>query len=125
MENQRKKYTYDFFVVGFLIAFIFLRWFVLSEQNMLISFFNYMGLVGSVSSLYVNVYADCKTYKKINFVTGLFAVLLIIMGVIAFLILGEIIVPNTKANDVISLFALLFTLPSNLYKSLIEKAIKL
>lgn len=124
MENQGKKHTYDFFVVGFLIAFIVLRWFVLPEQNMLISFFNYMGLVGSISSLYVNVYADCKQYKKINFVTGLFAVLLIIMGVIAFLILGEVIVPNTKANDVISLFALLVTLPSNLYKSLIEKAIK-
>lgn len=67
-----------------------------------------MGLVGSISSLYDNVFADCKQYKKINFVTGLFAVLLIIMGVIAFLILGEVIVPNTKANDVISLFALLY-----------------
>lgn len=124
MENQEKKHTYDFFVVGFLIAFIILRWFVLQEQNVLISFFNYMGLVGSVSSLYLNVYTECKQYKQINFVTGLFAVLLLIMGVIAFLILGEVIVPSTKANDVISLFALLFTLPSNLYKSLIKKAIK-
>ena len=124
MENQGKKHTYDFFVIGFLLTFIVLRWFVLQEQSVLISFFNYMGLVGSISSLYVSVYTDCKQYKKINFVTGLFAVILLIMGVVAFLILEEVIITGTKADDVISLFALLLTLPANFYKSLIEKAIK-
>lgn len=124
MENREKTKILQIIEVVILFILIVVRLVITSEENAWISLLNYIGLILAVVSLYSDIRAACSHYRKFDFVTGVFVLCLLVLGVIAGLIFAEIIIVKTKGNDIILLLTLLTTLPMRLYESIIADAIK-
>lgn len=124
MDDQGNRKILELIEIAVISTLILTRFFIASDENTWISLLNYMGLVIAVVSLYTDIRRQCFKYKKIDLITGIFVIVIIVIAVIAGLIFAEIIILNTKYNDIISLFTLLITLPVRLYISIIKEAIK-
>lgn len=123
MERTKQKIM-EIVEIVLLLTLIGVRLVIESDDNTWISLLNYIGLLIAYVSLYLDISADCAKNKKFNAVTGWFVVLLGVLVFIGALILSEIIVLNTKMNDIILLVTLLVSLPTRLYKSIIVELTK-
>lgn len=123
MIDKTKSQLMEIAEIALLVTLIVIRVLISSDENTWISLLNYLGLIIAVVSLYLEIHEEYSSYRKLDLVTGVFAVLLIILVVLAGLILTEIIVLNTKCNDIILLLTLLVALPARFYKRLIARAI--
>lgn len=123
MERTKQKIM-EIVEIVLLLTLIGVRLVIKSDDNSWISLLNYIGLLIAYVSLYLDISVDCSKNKKFNAVTGWFVVLLGVLVFIGALILSEIIVLNTKMNDIILLVTLLVSLPTRLYKSIIVELTK-
>lgn len=124
MGDRTKEKILEVIEIALLLTLIVVRLFISSDENVWISVLNYFGLILAFSSLYLEVRTNCLTYKKFNFVTGIFVIGFIILSIFAGLILAEVITLSSRASDIIMLVTLLITLPMRLYKSIIAEALK-
>jgi len=124
MGDRTKEKILEVIEIAVLLTLIVVRFFISSDENVWISVLNYVGLILAFSSLYLEIRTDCSTYKKFDFVTGVFVICFVVLSVFAGLILTEIITLSTKASDIIMLVTLLITLPMRFYKSIIAEALK-
>lgn len=123
MERTKQKIL-EIVEIVLLLTLIGARIAINSDENNWISLLNYIGLLIAYVSLYLDISAECARNKKFDVFTGWFVVLLGILVFIGALILSEIIVLNTKMNDIILLVTLLVSLPTRLYKSIIVELTK-
>ena len=124
METKEKQRIIDFCEIVVIFVFVIIRIMSSYDGSVWINCLNFAGVILALYSLYADVYGEYSKYEKINIITGVFYVILVPLLVIAALIVAEILVPNTKCNDIILLVTLLISLPSRLYKDLIGIWIK-
>lgn len=124
MEKQAERKVFEIVEVVILSTLLFVRIFVNSEENNWINLLNFISLIVSFVSLYMNIRTECSTYKKFDIITGIFALILIALAIVLSFILSGGISLNTKCNDIILIITLLLTLPTKLYCNIIGDIIK-
>ena len=124
MRDNTNNRILEIAEISVLVTLLFIRLFIKSDQNNWISLLNFAGFIIAYVSLYASIYRSCSTYKKIDIVTGVFIILLVLQMIIAGLILSEVLILSTKCNDIILILTLLITLPTKLLSNLIANLIK-
>lgn len=124
MEKQAERKVFEIVEVVILSTLLFVRIFGNSEENNWINLLNFISLIVSFVSLYMNIRTECSTYKKFDIITGIFALILIALAIVLSFILSGGISLNTKCNDIILIITLLLTLPTKLYCNIIGDIIK-
>lgn len=107
-----------------LVTFIVVRLILPEGSYSWINAVNYAGLVIAIVSLFFSMCNEYRQMKRFYPIAGLFAILIIVLICIGILVLTNIIVPVTKANDSIMLLTLLISLPSQLYVDLMGEYLK-
>lgn len=118
-----KKSTFELFVVVALAALIIIRLFA-HEADSWISCMNYFGLVIAVCGLLIAFSSQCEKNKTVDFIKGLFIIVIAILIVIGCLIATGTIKLSVLANDEILLGTLLISLPTNYYCVLLGKLVE-
>lgn len=88
----------------------------LPQTSIWISFINFAGIPIATYGLYVRIHSYCN-----NAVKGIFVIIFCIMAIIGALILTNVAILSTKANDIILLVTLLISLPADFYCKLFKK----
>lgn len=108
-------------LIAAIITLLFCRLFTNAVNQAAIQTINFLGLIMSLVTLYIELYAQYKNKPKFVSFTGLFVVLTFILIVILVLVMFSIIVFNDKWNDIITFLTLLITLPARFYVTVIFK----
>lgn len=122
--NTAKKNIINVAVIFILFSSIIVRLFLSDDNNTWINVINFIGIIMAWLNLHFDIYNEYHGYKKFNFFTGISAIVVIIMSVIAVLIFFNIILVTSKFDDIITLLTLLISLPSEFYKKLIGTSIE-
>lgn len=120
---KSKSNIYNIGIIVILTTLIFVRFFSTDATNW-INAVNFGGVITAFLSLYFNIFDECKEYKKIDMLTGISVIIFCALIIVEILIVLEIISVSTMWNDVITLLALLVSLPSKLYKRILAKLLK-
>lgn len=89
-----------------------------SKWIQLISFF---GVIIALADLYGNAYRQNHKKDKFRIISGLAILLAVILMVILAGMILELIVFKSKGNDILTILALLISLPNDLYCSWINR----
>ena len=120
---MKDKYIGKWCVFLLLSLLLISRFFLDSEHSKWIQFISFMGVVISLADLYGNVYKENHKKDKFKIITGLAVIIAIILMVIAVGMILNFIVFESKGNDVLTILALLISLPNDLYCNWISKYI--
>ena len=120
---MKDKYIGKWCVFSLLSLLLISRFFLDSEHSKWIQFISFMGVVISIADLYGNVYKENHKKDKFKIITGLAIVIAIILMVIAAGMILNFIVFESKGNDILTILALLISLPNDLYCNWISKYI--
>ncbi len=120
---MKDKYIGKWCVFSLLSLLLISRFFLDSEHSKWIQFISFMGVVISLADLYGNVYKENHKKDKFKIITGLAIVIAIILMVIAAGMILNFIVFESKGNDILTILALLISLPNDLYCNWISKYI--
>ncbi len=107
-----------------LLTLIVVRFFITEENLFWLSGINFSGVVVAFFSLYRQVAEECKNSKKVTYFIGLCMLALFVLVPVAVCIFVGIIEVSDLANDVITLSALLISLPMPLYKKFLIERLK-
>ena len=122
MKNKELIWSWlEFFVI---IVLICVRICIGPEMQWWINIVNYSGLFVALWALFVRLRCVFHGKKQTDYITGLFAVILGIALLLGVLFFTETIPFSTKTNDIILLFTLLFSLPTQLYEHLFVSFLK-
>lgn len=108
----------------FIFTLIVVRIFIPDDKSGWISIIGYIGVIIAFQDIYIKaqrLYGKIDRFNSIRgaaFLTG--GILLILFVLISF----GIIILNKKADDLLSLFALLLSLPNDLYILLIKRYVE-
>lgn len=119
---KQKSNIYGLFTFATLFTLIFARFFCTNTNW--VDAVNFAGLITACISLYFDTYEICKDYRKVNMFTGISVSVLAIFMVLEVLIIIKILSISDLWNDVITLSALLVSLPANLYKKILAELLK-
>ena len=104
-----------------IITLLFCRLFTNAINQTAIQTINFLGLIISIVTLYMELYVQYKDKTKFISFTGLFVILVIVLIAILILLAFSIVILNDRANDFISFLTLLISLPSRFYITIIFK----
>lgn len=120
---MKDKYIGKWCIFSLLSLLLISRFFLDSEHSKWIQFISFMGVVISLADLYGNVYKENHKKDKFKIITGLAIVIAIILMAIAAGMILNFIVFESKGNDILTILALLISLPNDLYCNWISKYI--
>ena len=120
---KNKSNIYNIGIIVMLVTLIFVRFSSEDETNW-INAVNFGGVIAALIALYFSTFDECKDCKKIDMFTGISVVIFCALVILEILIAIEKINVSTMWNDVITLFALLVSLPSKLYRKILAKLLK-
>ena len=118
MVKIMKTHISSIAIIVSLMTLCVVRFFIndLSQTSIWVSFINYAGIPIATYGVYSRIHSYCS-----NIVKGVFVIIFCIMAIIGALVLANIIIPSTKANDIILLVTLLISLPADFYCKLFVK----
>lgn len=119
---KQKSNIYELFTIAILFTLISTRFFCVNTNW--IDAVNFAGLITACISLYFDTYEMCKNYRKVNMFTGISIFALAILVVLEVLIIIKVLNISALWNDIITLGALLVSLPANLYKKILAELLK-
>ena len=122
--QESKKNIKDIFVALILLTLIIVRVFVAGESCLWINAINFAGVIMACITLYIDTYNECKKLEKINLFTGICVCIFGVLIIMEVLVILNIIRFSTLVNDVITLLALLISLPSKLYTKVFLNILK-
>lgn len=107
----------------FVVLFILLlgRIVVSDEQSKWIQGVGFIGVVVALVDLYANAYKQNSQKDKFKVISGLAIIIATILMFIAAGMIMNIIVLQSKGNDILTILSLLISLPSELYCDWIKK----
>lgn len=111
-------------IVLILIALICVRLVTPNEENTWINIINYIGFLIAFFSLFFNSCTEYRKCRKVRVLAGTFVLILIPLVIVGVLIFTNIIVPDSRINDVIMLVTLLISLPAQFHIKLIGHYMK-
>lgn len=121
------KIKQNFFLLAItvsLLALIIARLILPEGSYSWINTINYAGLVIAIVSLFFSMCNEYRQKKRFYSIAGFSMLFIFVLIFIGVLILTNIIVPNSKVNDLIMLLTLLISLPSRLYVELMGHYLK-
>ena len=121
---MNKRIVRDIIVTAALATLIFVRFFVAAENCLWVNAINFAGFIVACTSLYTDVFSECKNMEKVNVLTGVSICLLIVLVIVEILVVLNIIKFSMLWNDIITLSVLLISLPSKLYTKIFVKILK-
>ena len=108
----------------FLLVLLVTRLFLDSKQSEWIQLISFLGVIIALTDLYGNVYRENYTKDKFRIISGLAMVLATgLMLVFAGMIM-KLIVLGSKGNDILTILALLISLPNDLYCNWIKRYVE-
>lgn len=116
-----KQKVAKFAVLAFLAGVLLIRIYIPDDQSVWIEIINYSGVCVAVGDLYSKCYT---TTDKFKIVTGIAAIIMLLLALGAAFILTNIWQLNSRQNDVLTIIALLLSLPSDLYAIWIKKFVE-
>lgn len=119
--NDKKLYKWAVFI--FLIAVLLIRVILKDEQSKGIQIISLLGVIIALADVYGNLYV--KNYKKDKFriISGLAIIIAFVLMCVLAGMFWNLIDIGSKGNDILTILALLISLPSDLYCDWINKYI--
>ena len=108
-------------VLAFLAVVLFVRVRIPDNQSVWIEIINYTGVCVAGADLYLKCYT---TVDKFKIITGIAVIILLALVFGAALILTNIWQLDSRQNDILTITALLLSLPSDLYALWIKKFVE-
>ena len=116
-----KQKMAKFAVLAFLAAMLLIRLWVPDNQSAWIEIINYLGVCVAGADLYLKCYT---TADKFKIITGIAVVILVALVSGAALILTNNWQLDSRGNDILTIIALILSLPSDLYAIWIKKFVE-
>lgn len=121
---MKDKYIGQWCVFILLSLLLVGRFFLNDEHSRWVQYIGYMGVIIALADLYGNVYRKNHKEDKFRVIMGLAVVVaVVLMGIVVAMILDFIVLGN-KENDLLTILALLISLPNDLYCKWISKYVK-
>lgn len=119
--KDKKLYKWTIFI--FLIAVLLIRVILKDEQSKGIQIISLLGVIIALADVYGNVYV--KNHKKDRFriISGLAIIIAFVLMCVLAGMFWNLIDIGSKGNDILTILALLISLPSDLYCDWINKYI--
>ncbi len=120
---MKDKKLYKWAVFIFLIAVLLIRVILKDEQSKGIQIISLLGVIIALADVYGNLYV--KNHKKDRFriISGLAIIIALVLMCMLAGMFWNIIDIGSKGNDILTILALLTSLPSDLYCDWINKYI--
>ena len=120
---MKDKKLYKWAVFIFLIAVLLIRVILKDEQSKGIQIISLLGVIIALADVYGNLYV--KNHKKDRFriISGLAIIIALVLMCMLAGMFWNIIDIGSKGNDILTILALLISLPSDLYCDWINKYI--
>ena len=120
---MKDKKLYKWAVFIFLIAVLLIRVILKDEQSKGIQIISLLGVIIELADVYGNLYV--KNYKKDKFriISGLAIIIAFVLMCVLAGMFWNLIDIGSKGNDILTILALLISLPSDLYCDWINKYI--
>ncbi len=120
---MKDKKLYKWAVFIFLIAVLLIRVILKDEQSKGIQIISLLGVIIALADVYGNLYV--KNYKKDKFriISGLAIIIAFVLMCVLAGMFWNLIDIGSKGNDILTILALLISLPSDLYCDWINKYI--
>lgn len=120
---MKEKKLYKWAVFIFLIAVLLIRVILKDEQSKGIQIISLLGVIIALADVYGNLYV--KNYKKDKFriISGLAIIIAFVLMCVLAGMFWNLIDIGSKGNDILTILALLISLPSDLYCDWINKYI--
>lgn len=120
---MKDKKLYKWAVFIFLIAVLLIRVILKDEQSKGIQIISLLGVIIALADVYGNLYV--KKYKKDKFriISGLAIIIAFVLMCVLAGMFWNLIDIGSKGNDILTILALLISLPSDLYCDWINKYI--
>lgn len=120
---MKDKKLYKWAVFIFLIAVLLIRVILKDEQSKGIQIISLLGVVIALADVYGSLYV--KNYKKDKFriISGLAIIIAFVLMCVLAGMFWNLIDIGSKGNDILTILALLISLPSDLYCDWIIKYI--
>ena len=120
---MKDKKLYKWAVFIFLIAVLLIRVVLKDEQSKGIQIISLLGVIIALADVYGNLYV--KNHKKDRFriISGLAIIIALVLMCMLAGMFWNIIDIGSKGNDILTILALLTSLPSDLYCDWINKYI--
>ena len=120
---MKDKKLYKWAVFIFLIAVLLIRVILKDEQSKGIQIISLLGVIIALADVYGNLYV--KNYKKDKFriISGLAIIIAFVLMCVLAGMFWNLIDIGSKGNDILTILALLISLPSDLYFDWINKYI--
>lgn len=120
---MKDKKLYKWAVFIFLIAVLLIRVILKDEQSKGIQIISLLGVIIALADVYGNLYV--KNYKKDRFriISGLAIIIAFVLMCVLAGMFWNLIDIGSKGNDILTILALLISLPSDLYCDWINKYI--
>jgi len=118
---MKNRTLYKWAVFIFLLAVLIIRIIINDKQSKAIQIISLIGVVIALEDLYGDLYDINYKKDKFRIITGLAVIVTIfLMGILAAMFWNFIIL-DSKGNDILTILALLISLPSDLYCNWITK----
>lgn len=120
---MKDKKLYKWAVFIFLIAVLLIRVILKDEQSKGIQIISLLGVIIALADVYGSLYV--KNYKKDKFriISGLAIIIAFVLMCVLAGMFWNLIDIGSKGNDILTILALLISLPSDLYCDWINKYI--
>lgn len=120
---MKDKKLYKWAVFIFLIVVLLIRVILKDEQSKGIQIISLLGVIIALADVYGNLYV--KNYKKDKFriISGLAIIIVFVLMCMLAGMFWNLIDIGSKGNDILTILALLISLPSDLYCDWINKYI--
>lgn len=120
---MKDKKLYKWAVFIFLIAVLLIRVILKDEQSKGIQIISLLGVIIALADVYGNLYV--KNYKKDKFriISGVAIIIAFVLMCVLAGMFWNLIDIGSKGNDILTILALLISLPSDLYCDWINKYI--
>lgn len=110
-------------VFVFLLIVLIIRLLLKDEQSKGIQIIGLLGVIIALADLYFNLYKVNHEKDKFRIISGLAVVIVFLFMIILAGMFWNFIVLGSKGNDILTILALLISLPSDLYCSWVTKYI--
>lgn len=110
-------------VFVFLLIVLIIRLLMKDEQSKGIQIIGLLGVIIALADLYGNLYKVNHEKDKFRIISGLAVVIVFLFMIILAGMFWNFIVLGSKGNDILTILALLISLPSDLYCSWVTKYI--
>ena len=120
VDSIMKKRIISYLILFLLFILIIIRLFTPDSQYKWISIINCIGLLSAYIMLGIKLLNKIHNVDNKRFILGVFVLILSFLLLLLGLVLTDVLLLSTKANDVMLLITLLLSLPTDVYLSWVK-----